>query len=32
MISGDTLIVPAGLPTAEGQVPQLVAYRLGGGE
>jgi alcohol dehydrogenase (cytochrome c) len=28
--SGDTLIVPAGLPTAEGQTPALVAYRLGG--
>jgi len=31
-ISGDTVIAPAGLPTAEGQKPQLVAYRLGGGE
>jgi outer membrane protein assembly factor BamB len=28
--SGDTLIVPAGLPLAEGQTPALVAYRLGG--
>ncbi len=28
--SGDTLIVPAGLPIAEGQTPSLVAYRLGG--
>jgi glucose dehydrogenase len=28
--SGDTLIVPAGLPLAEGQIPALVAYRLGG--
>jgi outer membrane protein assembly factor BamB len=28
--SGDTLIVPAGLPIAEGQTPALVAYRLGG--
>ena len=28
--SGDTLIVPAGLATAEGQTPELVAYRLGG--
>jgi outer membrane protein assembly factor BamB len=28
--SGDTLIVPAGLPLAEGQAPALVAYRLGG--
>jgi alcohol dehydrogenase (cytochrome c) len=28
--SGDTLIVPAGIPVAEGQVPSLVAYRLGG--
>lgn len=29
-ISGDTLLVPAGLPAAEGQKPALVAYRLGG--
>jgi outer membrane protein assembly factor BamB len=29
-IDGDTLLVPAGLPTAEGQVAELVAYRLGG--
>jgi outer membrane protein assembly factor BamB len=28
--SGDTLIVPAGLPVAAGQTPALVAYRLGG--
>jgi outer membrane protein assembly factor BamB len=28
--SGDSLIVPAGIPVAEGQVPALVAYRLGG--
>jgi outer membrane protein assembly factor BamB len=28
--SGDTLIVPAGIPVAEGQTPALVAYRLGG--
>jgi outer membrane protein assembly factor BamB len=28
--SGDTLIVPAGIPVAEGQQPALVAYRLGG--
>jgi outer membrane protein assembly factor BamB len=27
--SGDTLIVPAGLPLAEGQTPALVAYSLG---
>jgi outer membrane protein assembly factor BamB len=32
MVSGDTLLVPAGLPTAEGQKAQMVAYRLGGGE
>lgn len=32
MISGDTLLVPAGLPTAEGQIAELVAFRLGGGE
>ena len=31
-ISGDTLIAPAGLPMVEGQVPKIVAYRLGGGE
>lgn len=29
MVSGDTLIAPAGLPLAEGQTPQVVAYRLG---
>jgi outer membrane protein assembly factor BamB len=29
-IEGDTMIAPAGLATAEGQTPQLVAYRLGG--
>jgi outer membrane protein assembly factor BamB len=29
-ISGDTLLVPAGLPALEGQKPALVAYRLGG--
>ncbi len=29
-VSGDTLIVPAGLPTAEGQKAKLVAFRLGG--
>lgn len=28
--SGDTLLVPAGIPTAEGQTPELVAFRLGG--
>jgi len=27
---GETLIVPAGLPLAEGQTPALVAYSLGG--
>lgn len=27
-VSGDTLIVPAGLPAAEGQQPEMVAYRL----
>lgn len=32
MASGDTLVVPAGLATAEGQRPEIVAYRLGGGE
>jgi outer membrane protein assembly factor BamB len=30
MIEGDTVIAPAGLPQAEGQTAQLVAYRLGG--
>jgi outer membrane protein assembly factor BamB len=29
-IDGETMIVPAGLPQAEGQVAKLVAYRLGG--
>jgi outer membrane protein assembly factor BamB len=29
-IEGDTLFAPAGLPSGEGQTPQLVAYRLGG--
>jgi outer membrane protein assembly factor BamB len=29
-VSGDTLVVPAGIATAEGQQPQLVAFRLGG--
>jgi outer membrane protein assembly factor BamB len=28
--AGDSLILAAGLPLAEGQVPSLVAYRLGG--
>jgi outer membrane protein assembly factor BamB len=28
--SGDTLVVPAGIATAEGQQPSLVAFRLGG--
>ncbi len=29
-VSGDTLLAPAGLPIAEGQTPEIVAYRLGG--
>lgn len=29
-IDGDTVIAPAGSPSAEGQVPALVAFRLGG--
>lgn len=29
-VAGDTVIAPAGLPAAEGQTPQIVAYRLGG--
>jgi outer membrane protein assembly factor BamB len=30
MANGDTLIAPAGLAVSEGQVPKIVAYRLGG--
>jgi len=30
VVSGDTLLAPAGLTAAEGQAPALVAYRLGG--
>jgi len=30
MISGDTVVAPAGLPLAEGQTPTIVAYRLAG--
>jgi outer membrane protein assembly factor BamB len=30
MVSEDTLVVPAGIAAAEGQQPELVAYRLGG--
>lgn len=29
-VAGDTMIAPAGLAAAEGQTPQIVAYRLGG--
>jgi len=29
-VSGDTVIAPAGLAGEEGQVPEMVAYRLGG--
>lgn len=29
-VSGDTMIAPAGLASAEGQKPALVAYRIGG--
>lgn len=29
-VSGDTVIAPAGVAAAEGQTPQIVAYRLGG--
>jgi outer membrane protein assembly factor BamB len=29
-VAGDTVIVPAGVASAEGQTPQIVAYRLGG--
>jgi outer membrane protein assembly factor BamB len=28
MISGDTLLAPAGVAAAEGQTPQIIAYRL----
>lgn len=30
MVSGDTLVIGAGLPMAEGQTPKLIAYKLGG--
>jgi len=30
MVSGDMLLAGAGLPVAEGQIPKLVAYKLGG--
>jgi len=30
VVSGDTLLAPAGVTAAEGQTPGLVAYRLGG--
>jgi outer membrane protein assembly factor BamB len=29
-ISGDTVVAPAGLASAEGQTPEIVAFRLGG--
>jgi outer membrane protein assembly factor BamB len=29
-ISGDTVVAPAGIASAEGQTPEIVAYRLGG--
>jgi glucose dehydrogenase len=29
-VAGNTLLVPAGIPTAEGQAAEMVAYRLGG--
>lgn len=32
MVSGDTLLAPAGVPVAEGQAPVMVAYRLPGSE
>jgi outer membrane protein assembly factor BamB len=31
-ISDDTLIAAAGVPVAEGQVPEIIAYRLSGAE
>ncbi|HET7508939.1 MAG TPA: PQQ-binding-like beta-propeller repeat protein [Solirubrobacterales bacterium] len=30
MVSGDMLVAGAGLPAAEGQTPQIVAYKIGG--
>jgi outer membrane protein assembly factor BamB len=30
VVEGDTVIAPAGVAAAEGQAPQIVAYRLGG--
>jgi alcohol dehydrogenase (cytochrome c) len=30
MVSGDMLVAGAGLPAVEGQVPKLIAYKLGG--
>ena len=30
MADGDTLLAPAGIAAAEGQTPQILAYRLGG--
>lgn len=30
MVAGDMMVAPAGLAAAEGQTPQLVAFRLGG--
>jgi outer membrane protein assembly factor BamB len=29
-VSGDTVLIPAGVATAAGQTPEIVAYRLGG--
>lgn len=29
-VAGDMVIAPAGVPAAEGQTPQIVAFRLGG--
>jgi outer membrane protein assembly factor BamB len=29
-VAGDMLIAPAGVPAAEGQIPEIVAFRLGG--
>jgi hypothetical protein len=29
-ISGNTVLAPAGLPLAEGQTPEIVAYTIGG--
>lgn len=29
-VAGDTVVAPAGIASAEGQKPEIIAYRLGG--